>query len=96
MADWEKRYGQAKDYIRNKFRDDPRLVESDTRLFLEIVKEVSDKDLDISEDDVPAIGTVTRSSRQLRNDEGFEKLASDEVSRGRKRREESMKEVIYP
>lgn len=90
--DWKEEYENAKEYLRDKFDEDPELTESDTKLVLKIIEDASGIVIPVDEDDIPAVGTITRASRELRREEGYEDLASDEVTEERDDKEESMRD----
>jgi len=87
-------YETAKDFIREKFEENPELVESDTQLVLAIIEEAVGISLPVDTETMPSIGTITRASRELRNEEGYDELVSDETQEAREKAESSMREHL--
>lgn len=94
MKDPTEEYETTKEYIRQKFEENPELTESDTKLFLDILEDATGLviPVDVDVDDLPKVGSVTRASRKLRREEGYEDLARDEVTEARDNKEEEMED----
>jgi len=85
-------YDTAKEYVREKFEENPDLAESDTKLVFEMIKDALGIELPFDHADMPSVGTITRASRELRNEEGYNELVSDETQEQREEAEEDMTE----
>lgn len=88
--DITKEYETAKDYVREKFEEDPDLANSDTELVFRMIEDALGIVLPFEKTEMPSVGTITRASRELRNEEGYNELVDDEVEEDRKQADESM------
>lgn len=84
-------YDTAKDYVREKFEEDPKLANSDTELIFNMIQEALGISLPLEKANMPSIGTITRASRELRNEEGYNELVDDDVQESREKAQEAMK-----
>lgn len=91
-TDITKEYQSSKEYVREKFEEDPDLAESDTKLVLRMLEDALGISLPIKDDAMPSIGTITRASRELRNEEGYDELVSEETQEKRDEAENDMRE----
>jgi len=88
--DIKKEYEDAEHLVREKMEENPDLADSDTRLVLRIIQDAAGVELPISEEEIPAVGTITRASRVVRNQEPD--LVDDEVEENRRKKEEQTSE----
>lgn len=85
-------YETTKEYIREKFDEDPDLTESDTKLVLQVIEDATGIAIPLDAEDIPKVGTITRVSRELRREEGYEDLADPEVTEKGDQKEQKMEE----
>lgn len=93
-TDIKQEYDTAKEYVREKFEENPDLAESDTELVFEMIQDALGITLPFDKATMPSVGTVTRASRELRNEEGYNELVSDQTQEDREEAESDMREHL--
>lgn len=91
--DITEKYESDKEMVRKKFEQNHDLIEKDpTKLVLEIIEEASGVKLPITKDDIPSVGTITRASRDLRKNDGYDQYVSEQTKEAREKAEKEMRQ----